>query len=242
MNFSQLMTRLKMDLGIYVVPLPFENSEKALNDVILLKTLPVFSQYVPRRWEETISVNEMRCIEDNADQGTYELPAHLFYMPIVSIMSCEPVNSMFNGSYYTGTPMLSGTTDLFEDMMLGSATYDLMSAIAPPFSYEFIRPNKLRIYNMTCYLDKIKLVIGYQHADNLATIPVDAEQSFYDLALLDVKIFLYNNLKFYDEINTAYGSVRLRIDEWQQAESQREDLIRQWNETYHINCDSFTIA
>lgn len=242
MNLSQLMTRIKMDLGIYVVPLPFENPEKALNDVIILKTLPVFSQFVPRRWEETVSIHDLRCIDENVDVATYELPAHLFYMPIVSIMECEPVNSMFNGAYYSGTPILSGTTDLFEDMMLGGATYDLMSALAPAFSYDFIRPNKLRIYNMTCYLDKIRMVIGYQHAENLSTIPVDAEQSFYDLALLDVKSFLYNNLKFYDEINTAYGSVRLRIDEWQQAESQRDDLIRQWSETYHINWEGFTIA
>lgn len=242
MNISQLMTRLKMDLGIYVVPLPFENSEKALNDVITTKTLPVFSQFVPRRWEENLSINDLKQIDATVDVSTYELPKHLFFTPIISIMRCEPINTMFNGAYYSGTPVLSGTTDLFEDMLLGSATYDVMSAIAPPFSYDFIRPNKLRIYNMTCYLDKIRLIIGYQHADNLSTIPVDAEQSFYDLALLDMKIFLYNNLKYYDEINTAYGNIKLRIEDWSNAESQREDLLQKWSEVYHINWDSFIIA
>nr|DAL03192.1 MAG TPA: hypothetical protein [Caudoviricetes sp.] len=242
MNISQLMTRLKMDLGIYVVPLPFENSEKALNDVITTKTLPVFSQFVPRRWEEDLSINDLKQIDSTVDVSTYELPKHLFFTPIISIMRCEPINTMFNGAYYSGTPILSGTTDLFEDMLLGSATYDVMSAIAPPFSYDFIRPNKLRIYNMTCYLDKIRLIIGYQHADNLSTIPVDAEQSFYDLALLDMKIFLYNNLKYYDEINTAYGNIKLRIEDWSNAESQREDLLQKWSEVYHINWDSFIIA
>lgn len=242
MNLSQLMTRLKMDLGIYVVPLPFNNSEKALNDVILLKTLPVFSQFVPRRWEEVVSINDMRIVDENVDVATYELPQHLLHTPIISIMDCAPMNSMFNGAYYSGTPILSATQDLFEDMMLGNATYDLMSAIAPSFTYDFIRPNRLRVYNMTCYLDKLRLVIGYQHSENLQTIPVDAEQSFYDLALLDVKVFLYNNLKFYDEINTAYGNIKLRIDEWSQAESQREDLIKQWGETYHINWNNFIIA
>lgn len=242
MNISQLMTRLKMDLGIYVVPLPFENSEKALNDVITTKTLPVFSQFVPRRWEEDLSINDLKQIDATVDVSTYELPKHLFFTPIISIMRCEPINTMFNGAYYSGTPILSGTTDLFEDMLLGSATYDVMSAIAPPFSYDFIRPNKLRIYNMTCYLDKIRLIIGYQHADNLSTIPVDAEQSFYDLALLDMKIFLYNNLKYYDEINTAYGNIKLRIEDWSNAESQREDLLQKWSEVYHINWDSFIIA
>lgn len=242
MNISQLMTRLKMDLGIYVVPLPFENSEKALNDVITTKTLPVFSQFVPRRWEEDLSINDLKQIDATVDVSTYELPKHLFFTPIISIMRCEPINTMFNGAYYSGTPILSGTTDIFEDMLLGSATYDVMSAIAPPFSYDFIRPNKLRIYNMTCYLDKIRLIIGYQHADNLSTIPVDAEQSFYDLALLDMKIFLYNNLKYYDEINTAYGNIKLRIEDWSNAESQREDLLQKWSEVYHINWDSFIIA
>ena len=145
MNISQLMTRLKMALGIYVVPLPFENSEKALNDVITTKTLPVFSQFVPRRWEEDLSINDLKQIDATVDVSTYELPKHLFFTPIISIMRCEPINTMFNGAYYSGTPILSGTTDLFEDMLLGSATYDVMSAIAPPFSYDFIRPNKLRI-------------------------------------------------------------------------------------------------
>ena len=34
MNLSEMLTMIKMDIGIYMVPLPFENPDKVLFDVI----------------------------------------------------------------------------------------------------------------------------------------------------------------------------------------------------------------
>ena len=39
MNPSQLLTSIKMDLGIYGLRLPFDNPDEAMMEVIKLKTL-----------------------------------------------------------------------------------------------------------------------------------------------------------------------------------------------------------
>ena len=47
MNASNLMTRLKRNLGITFFSLPFEDPDKEFMEIIKDTTLPVFSQFYP---------------------------------------------------------------------------------------------------------------------------------------------------------------------------------------------------
>ena len=57
------------------------------------------------------------------------------------------------------------------------------------------------------------------------------------LATLDVKMFLYNTLKLYDNIPTAFGNIQLKIEDHQGAESERTALLDKWNDTFHLDMD-----
>ena len=50
-----------------------------------------------------------------------------------------------------------------------------------------------------------------------------------------MKIFIYNQLKYYKSIQTALGTVDLMIDDWQSAESDRKELLSRWDDTYHLD-------
>ena len=48
-------------------------------------------------------------------------------------------------------------------------------------------------------------------------------------------MYLYNALKYYSTIQTAYGTLDLKIDNWENAESERNDLLSQWDDNYHLD-------
>ena len=47
MNLSSLITRIKIDCGIYAIALPFDNADEIIKDIIIDITRPVFSKYCP---------------------------------------------------------------------------------------------------------------------------------------------------------------------------------------------------
>ena len=52
-----------------------------------------------------------------------------------------------------------------------------------------------------------------------------------------VKVFLYNNLKLYDEIPTAFGNIKLKIEDYNGADNERTQLLERWRDTFHVDFD-----
>jgi hypothetical protein len=85
------------------------------------------------------------------------------------------------------------------------------------------------------YNNKVILELNYTHSPELFTIPETARESFYKLALLDTKAYLWNALRYYTTVQTAFGQMDLKIDGWVNAESDRKDLLQEWDENYHLD-------
>ena len=49
--------------------------------------------------------------------------------------------------------------------------------------------------------------------------------TFEKLAMCDVATMLYNNLKYYDGLDTAYGNLDLKLDLLQDYMNKREDIV-----------------
>ena len=58
-----------------------------------------------------------------------------------------------------------------------------------------------------------------------------------ELATLDMKVFLYNTLKLYDGIPTAFGQINLKIDDYQSADGDRNTLLDNWRDKFHLDMD-----
>jgi hypothetical protein len=47
------------------------------------------------------------------------------------------------------------------------------------------------------------------------------------LAIADVATFLYNNLKYYDGLQTAYANIELKLDDIKSKADERDSIIQE---------------
>lgn len=232
MNLSDLVTEIKMDIGIYGMTLPFEKPDDAIKDVIRLKTVPTYSRYSPYRLDVPIDGKDLKLIYRFSDYVMYQLPDLFGDRKIITIDEIVP-NILNMGAQRIYGPMEYSVCDM-NTMMLNAQKAQLQHFVAPKFSFEFVEPNKIKLFNAGYISRGIICYMGVAHDANLSTIDEGHSESFKKLALLDVKRFLYQVMRNYDEIQTAYGNIRLRTDEWSGAEGDRADLLSRWDEVYHL--------
>lgn len=241
MNLSEMLTSIKMDLGIYGLALPIDNLDERLYEIIKLKSLKTFSVYMPHNVQIELDIADLDFIEHDYAHTRFRLPDVFGDKRIISIRNVSYGD--YNRSVgYATTPELIGTTDLYNTVMMSSAVAHLNSAITPPFTFKFEPPNIVHMYNFSTIASKLKVDVCMEHHDNLMTIPNAAFMTFYDLALLDIKIFLYNIVKHYDQIQTTHGSITLKIDDWESAADRRQEMVNGWKSVAHLNGEQFIIA
>jgi hypothetical protein len=239
MNVSELLTSIKMDLGIYGLALPFPDENKALYDTIKLRTLKTFSQFFPYIMRVDFNLNQLKVIKSDYAESIYEIPDIFGDKRIVYVRKVDLKNKLIGNGYMN--PVFDDSIDIYNSVMMAQARANLLSTITPPFTFKFVQPNLLYLYNMSTFGAEITVEFGLEHSENLMTIPNSAWESFYELALLDIKRFLYNALKHYNELQTAYGTISLKIDDWANAESERKDLIERWRDVYHLDGENFYV-
>jgi len=232
MNVSDLLTSIKMDLGIYGLSLPFEKPDDTLFNVIKLKTLTTYSVFFPYTLKMNLDIRTLTCLNSNYSESSYVIPDLFGDKKIIMIKNVNPKNKSFSNGYTS--PIFDGEISTYESLMMGQASADLMSLAAPPMTFKFQEPNILVLYNYATMYGEIDVEVGLAHAPNLATIPSTQWESFYELALIDVKRFLYNTLKHYNEIQTAYGTIQLKIDDWSNSESDRKEMIEKYRDVSHL--------
>lgn len=250
MNASKLLTDLKMDLGIYSLRLPFEDPDKTLMDVVINRTIPIFSTSLPDIITMEFSAGDILEVESmgnekgeykssNGQEGDIDIKRTGNYMTIRlpefmdrDILFVRDIK--YHNPARIGYAGATGRYGLYDSMMMGKATADLMTSVSPPVTFEFIAPNMVKVYNVGLMAYNMIMEIAVTHAPNLSTITRTSEESFYKLALLDVKRFLYHAMKHYTELSTAFGNVNLKIDDWADAESERQSLLDQWDDVYQL--------
>ena len=241
MNTSQLITSIKMDLGVYGLRLPFENGDQSIMDVIKLKTLKTFSTFYPQIHKMTVDFSkDLECIKQEYTESIYRIPEDMFGgREILYIRNIGLKNKLMGNGYIA--PIFDGSVETFNSLMMTQANANLASISAPPITFKFEPPNLIYLYNIATSYGVIDIEFGIEHAENLSTIPQTAWETFYELALLDVKRFLYNTMKHYSELNTAFGTINLKIDDWSNAESERKDLVEKFKDIYHLETEQIFI-
>lgn len=237
MNLSNVVTRIKMKLGLLGITTPFENLDELITIVLQDITIPVFSIYAPYKESLTINVADLELLDKDTICEKYLLPEfktrQLLYVFDVKYDS-EVLSGL--GYYGGGMPLLQG--NLIGQLMLSNMGANIMNQVIPKMTFHFERPRTLYLYNAYA-TQKIVLSLGFEHDKSMASIPETAREEFMNLALLDVKENMYPTLKQYTELNTVNGNINLKLDDWAQAEDQRNQLIEKWNDTYHLDFQPF---
>lgn len=233
MNMSTLISRLKRDTGLAFISLPFDNFDDRIKELINDTTLHVFSQYFPQKVTKDIDLRDWYQEKSGYSHSVYEVPL-IEKREVIGIDDVRFNLKDTNQAFFD--PQCDFTIGTYQELMLGQVAADLGSLVMPAFTFKFEEPTKLlHLYNLGTVGYTLTIEFLLKHSKNLATIPFSMEESFYELALLDFKQFLYESLKHFDQIETANGTITLKVDEWSNSASERKDLLREWNDKFHFD-------
>lgn len=234
MNVTRALTKVKLKLGLMNIASPIEDLDNVIIKTILNEiTIPVFSHYYPAKDKMVINLDDLQRIQKTESFAEYLLP-DFKTRKLINVLDVKYDESTMSGLgfYGTGFPLITGS--MITQSLLSNASANLGNQLIPKMTFKYIHPRRLFIYNaynsFRCVFD-----LGFEHDKSLASIPDTAEDSFYQLFLLDVKENLYPTFKHFSTINTAYGNVDLKIDDWANAEAERNDLIAKWDDTYQFD-------
>lgn len=231
MNLSNLITQIKMELGIYTIALPIDNIDKTISDIIKETTLRTYSQYFPQYEIVRIPSGTIEKLSRNLEY--VDLMIHVpVGQEIVFVADIYYDASDISGIGYYGAGMPIYSPNMIQDILTTNIGANLTNAMFPKLTWEFTTPNKVRVYHL--YGGSIFIKYAKLHDMSLASIPFSQEETFKNLSILDCKKVLYHILKHYNEIETAHGRINLRIDDWQDATAERKDILKEWDENYHL--------
>lgn len=239
MNLSTLVTRIKLELGIYSIALPIENPDQFITDIIQNITLRTFSTYCPYVETYRFDLTDLKKLEKHANWETYLLPDIFVEREIMQVIDVRYDEADISGIGYWGggIPILHG--NMINQAILSNAGLGLSRQTVPKLLFHYYPPRKVQLYNVLCS-SQLVFEIGLMHDKNLNSITTTMEESFHDLAELDVKDALYQMMKHYNEIQTAYGTIQMKLEDWQNAADQRKQLLDDWNNLYQMDIIPFT--
>lgn len=233
MNISSLTTRLKLSLGIYSISLPINDLDDFILKILENVTLPVFSIYCPLEQIMHLNVKNLELLQKTENFESYLLP-DFQQRKLLSVKNVVyDDSSLYSSGYSVGfIPYIYN--GLAQDLMVANAASNVISSMMPSLTFHFEAPRTITLYNcLSSY--SLVFTLLFEHDKSFASITPMSEESFYKLAELDVKQALYGTMKHYNDIQTAYGNINLKIDDWSNAADERKSLLTEWDEKYHLD-------
>lgn len=239
MNMSSLISRIKTELGLYSIALPLDNVDATIAEVIINTTLRTYSQYFPQYEIIRKSSAEIERLYRNLEycDMTLEVPDG---SEIVFVADIYPDATDVSGIGYYGAGMPIYSPNMITDLLTANIGANLTNMMFPKLTWHFQYPNKLRVYHL--YGGNIFIKCAKLHDKSLTSVPFSQEETFTNIAILDVKKAMYNIIKHYNELETAHGRINLKIDDWADSYNERKELLREWDDTFHLEQKSIYFA
>lgn len=238
MNMSKVISSLIMKFGLYSITLPFKDqvtgkpipTENVIMDVIKTVTIPEYSEFVPWIREYDTSISSLKKLDKN--KSIYLLPPFLTITPIKSVISVTLPNQNNRGTYGDIAPAY-GINRSVQGVITSQSYMMLAGQMRSEPTWEYLGENKIQLYGFPKVVVTFK--VAAEHDESGETIESTCYDSFMSLASLDLKMFLYNTLRHYDGIPSAFGNINLKIDDYNNAESDREALLNEWRDKFHLD-------
>lgn len=228
LNPISLLNKAKRRLGVKSMILPFEDDE--LLDILYEETLPTFSIYFPRYFRYIVNIDNLRKA-DNVNDISRRYFLNLDELKNIQIIDIEDITPVeLPLEYYYAPGSSGGSLDAFGMMADMHAESVIESMLHIPAICKFEPPNVLLIDNFS-YSNRgqMELKLLIVHAKDLSTIQYAQRDMLFELFKLDLQIALYAELKHYDKIDTTFGQIDLKIDDWSDAENKRDELVKNWD-------------
>jgi hypothetical protein len=245
-NISDLIKKMERRLGTRLMNLPKEiNKDTWWDNCIKPITLPSFSRLYPHQIEYVLipSRDKVARADDGVPSNFYYIDEHRLpgRVDIIGLrdLSKERFLKEFSLNPYgvTGSYMNDIGSYSPLDIGLQQGFSDLASLYNNGLRIEFVKPNKIRV-TAGNYQDVIKcmetltLLLYVEHQDLITISPMKME-TFEELCLFDLQDFLYQELKFFDGLESIYGgNIDLKMDDWAQAQNNRKDFVKLLKDTF----------
>ena len=236
-NFSEFLTQIKEDIGIKDVALPVD--DVALTKRFITSALREFSVRYPKIEEIWITSADAVDLTTRSINGSVEYIIPEKYWrgsQIISVLGLNPGGYGSEANMYMPSVVLGSADMLIEsiaDIKMAAALGSMMTH-APTF--RFVAPNRIWIYNGWT-ASSYRLEVALTHDPSLSTIPPGAFTHLRQLATLDIKAYLWGKMKRLTELDVGVGTINLKIDNWESAEQEMKDLLRDWDETGNLDLD-----
>lgn len=238
MNLSGVITQIISQNGLNNIVLPFVNKqtkqpipiENVIYHVLETTTIPTFSQFVPWKREGDSNIMDLKCIDQK--KFIYLLPPHLTITPVMYVIDVKLPYHNNRGTYGDIAPAY-GVNRSVEGVLTSQAYMMLAGQMRSEPTFDYLGYNQIRLYGYP--KTRLTFELACQHMSNGETIPDSCRTSFVRLADLQTQLFLYNQLKFYKNIPTAFGNLELPIDDWASAKEELNQLLDRWQDTYHVD-------
>lgn len=224
-------------LGLDYLGLDYRFAE--LVQLIERKTLLAFSNCIGVKYLTYLDLSDRSKIvrKDFNSRGVeYHIDDPIldkFRLPILAVESVRYNNATgvdpydTNSTEYYSSLITSRQNMTLDGLLMGSesSTNMLLTDTAIPYKpYKEFRGGRilyLRNWGFTGIVE-VELKTTWP---NLVSIPEEYHEDFTQLAIYDIQIKLWNELKYLEDVPTANGNLQLRVD-WSGAEGERKDFLR----------------
>lgn len=243
-DMSRLLNKIQRRLGLAVLEprLPEFLQKDHWAEVIKEDSLVTFSRYFPNKFRLIVNDDTVdKKIEGNR-VWYYVKDEILCGNKLLGVRDIDWTdtsannNSMTNGSigtYYYPVGMACPEAT-FNDI-LGLQMYaDFSSLYNRGILIEFEYPNRFSLKGLanTNYdLSSFVVDLLIEHS-SLSTISPTMMEVFERLATCDVATFLYNELRYYDNLETIYMNIDLKLDVLQDYSQKRDQVVEELHNSY----------
>lgn len=243
-NYTDLVNKIERRLGLIpLLPhLPESLNKREWVNVIKEDSLVTFSRYFPLKLK--FIVNDDTCYKQRDKDGVtsytikdeYLGGAKLLGLVDIDWSDCTGNNNALgtqNGyGYYV--PNYGGLDATFNAFISSQMSADIASIYNNQIYLDFEYPNKIKMVragNIDVNLSSFVVVLLVEHS-NLQTISPTKMETFEALAQADIAKFLYMNLRYFDNLETIYINIDLKLQELEQEAGKRDQIIEDLKSSY----------
>ena len=234
-NMTNLLNKIEMRLGTKPLNLPADIAKDKWADVIRNDTLVTFSRYYPHKFKYLLGP------EDKKDGCYYLDEDKIGGLKILGLrdlswedFATDSLGVQESSGY--GIYDFFGANYDMADAAMFQMRADHMSLFNKGIYPVFEPPNKIRLQSATSQdiggISKFHIWIFVEHNENLTTISPTQMETFESLAQADIAQFLYRYLKYYDQLQTVYATIDLKLQDLETEANKRDEVINYIKESY----------
>lgn len=242
-DMTSLLKKIERRLGLEIIEpkLPTWLNKEKWATIIKEDTLVTFSRYFPNKIRFPVNTETCNYRREHGKIWWYIKDE---YLAGAKLLGAKDINwedttgdNMSLGQtagygYYT--PNYGGFEDTLNTFVNFQMSADNASLYNNNIFVDFVYPNKINISRsggVEPGLSTFVIDLLVEHS-NLATISPTKMETFEALAIADVARYLFMNLRYWDQLETVYINVDLKLSELENEANKRSEIIEKIEQSY----------